>query len=187
MSAEWLTAAASAVTMIVIAVTAYAALRQIRHMRSGNQVAALLPLIAEYQRPEMQQSLNYVLETLAKDLEDPAVRAGVVSVPARGPSREAMRVLNFYESVGALVCARVLDLELILRYFTLPSDLWTLTVDYIALTRRSRGPEIFENLEAMVALELAYAKRHGTSRFPKHLARLDVPDRYLASDLAYPS
>jgi hypothetical protein len=181
-SAEWLTASSAVATLLVVAITAYAALRQIQHLRSGNQVAALLPLTEKYQSPEIQDSLNYVLRSLRSDLNDPAVRAGISAVPTAGPARQALSCFNFYESVGALVGARALDLELVLRYFLLPSDLWEIGRDYIAVTRRSRGPEVFENLEALVAMEREYAKRHGTSRYPSGLPHLDVPDRWASED-----
>lgn len=171
----WVSGAASLATLVVVAITAYAALRQMRHMRSGNQVAALLPLIAEYRSAEVSESLNYVMSGLANDLRDQQARGGVSAIPATGPARKAMKAINFYESVGAMICARVLDLELVMRYFILPSEMWAIAEDYIALSRRTRGPEVFENFEAMVALEQKYAARHGTSLYPSGLPR--VPAR----------
>jgi len=183
MTAEWLTGISAFLTLFVVALTAYAALRQIKHMRSGNQVAALLPLAEKYQTVEMQESLQYILSgELSIDLNDPVARRGAESVPASGVLRKAMPVLNFYESVGALATAGVLDLELILRYFTLPSDLWEVAGDYIAIARRKRGPEIFENFEAMVALERRYTARHGSSLYPKGLQRINLQDSFAVDD-----
>lgn len=186
-SAEWVTAASALATLFVIGVTAYAAVRQIRHMRSGNQVAALLPLTEKYQTPELRESANYVMSGgLKRDLQDRDVRRGAESIPASGASRKAMAILNFYESVGALVTARVLDIELVLRYFTLPSDVWEISSDYIAVTRRKRGPDVFENLEALVALERRYTTKHGSSLYPKRLPRIPVADAFAAEDAAMP-
>ncbi len=185
-TAEWVTAASAFATLFVIALTAYAGLRQIRHMRSGNQVAALLPLTEKYSEPALQESLQYVLSgALERDLRNEDVRRGIQAIPTTGPGRKAMTILNFYESVGALVGARVLDLDLVLRYFTLPSDLWALANDYIAITRRSRGPEVFENLEALVALEQRYAAKRGTSLYPRNLPRLEIQDSYAAVDASW--
>ncbi len=172
MSPEWLAAVSSLATLFVIGLTAYAAMRQISHLRSGNQVAALLPLTEKYQTPEIQESLDYVVGKLNSDLRDPAVRAGVIARPSSGAARQANKIFNFYESVGALVCARALDLQLVLRYFTLPSEMWEIGGDFIALTRSTRGNEVFENFEALVAMQLAYEKRHGTSLYPRGLPRL---------------
>jgi hypothetical protein len=185
-TAEWLTAASAFATLFVIALTAYAGLRQLRHMRSGNQVAALLPLTEKYSELDIQESMQYVMsDALRRDLENEDVRRGVQAIPVTGPARKAMTILNFYESVGVLVTARVLDLDLVLRYFTLPSDLWELSHDYIAITRRSRGLEVFENFEAMVALERRYAGKHGTSLYPRDLPRVQTPDSYAAADASW--
>lgn len=172
MSSDWISAAASFATLVVVAITAYAAIRQMRHMRSGNQVAALLPLIDQYRSAEMQTSMEYVLRQLNEDLKSEENRAGVRARPAEGPCRAATAILNFYESCGALVCARVIDLELLLRYFTLPSELWQIGGSFIILIRQTRGDEVFENFEAMVALEQKYSRRHGTSLYPKGLPRV---------------
>lgn len=183
MDAEWITALSALATLFVIGVTAYAGLRQIKHMRSGNQVAALLPLTEKYQSPAMQDSLQYVISgRLQNDLQDPLVRRGVEAIPGTGVARSAMGILNFYESVGALVTARVLDLDLVLRYFTLPSNLWEVAADYIAITRRKRGPDVFENFEALAALERRYTAKHGSSLYPKGLERLRLLDAFAAED-----
>lgn len=187
MSAEWLTAVSALATLFVIGVTAYAALRQIRHMRSGNQVAALLPLTEKYQTAELQESQQYLLSgALSRDLQDSDTRRGAESVPAFGAARKAMAILNFYESVGALVTARVLDIDLVLRYFTLPSDIWMISSDYIAITRRKRGPDVFENLEALVALERRYTAKRGSSLYPNGLPRIPVTDSFALEDAAAP-
>ncbi|HEY8320478.1 MAG TPA: hypothetical protein VIG46_01630 [Candidatus Baltobacteraceae bacterium] len=179
MSAEWLTAIASLLTLVVVAVAAFAALRQIRHMHSANQVAALLPLTEKYSESAMRASLDYAIGELRKDLEDPEVRAGVLARPAYGKARAAMPIFNFYESVGALVRAGTLDLFLVLLYFTTPGEMWEIGEDYIALTREGRGQEIFENFEALVILQRRYERRRGTSLFPRNMQRLPLSRRYL--------
>ena len=179
MSAEWLTAIATLLTLVVFAVAAFAALRQIRHMRSGNQVAALLPLTEKYSEPALRASLDYVIGELRKDLEDPEVRAGVRARPAYGKARAAQEIFNFYESIGALVRSGTLDLFLVLLYFTTPGEMWEIGEDYIALTRETRGDEIFENFESLVILQQRYEKRHGTSLFPRTMQRLPRSRRYL--------
>lgn len=187
MSAEWVAAASALATLFVIGVTAYAALRQIRHTRSGNQVAALLPLTEKYQTAEIQESLQYVMSgALNRDLQERNVRRGAEAVPSSGPSRKALTILNFYETVGALVTARVLDMELVLRYFTLPSSVWEIASDYIAITRRKRGTDVFENLEALVALERRYTAKHGSSLYPKRLPRVPVNDSFAVEDAVTP-
>ena len=183
MTPEWLTTFSSIATLLVVAVTAFAAIRQIRHMRAANQVAAFLPLTDEFTDDDVRESLNYLLSTLKADLEDPQTRAGLMTTPISGPARRALPALNFYERLGVLVVARVVDLELVLRYFSaLPSEVWLIAEDYIAILRRTLGNEVLENLEALVVLENQWALRHGTSLFPPRLERLPLQDRYADAD-----
>lgn len=183
MTPEWLTAYASVATLLVVAITAYAALRQIRHLRSGNQVAALLPLIEHYDL--VRESLRYVRSGLAADLEDPATRVQLATLPRSGPALQALPGLNFYEKLGALVVPGTIDLEVALRYFDLPSELWAKSARCIAVVRRTGGNEIFENFEALAQLERAYIAKRGSSLFPRHLSRLPLVDADAETDAAY--
>lgn len=114
MTPDWLTAFSALLTLVVVAVTAVAAFRQIRHM----------------------------------------------------------------EEVGTLVRSGTLDLFLALLYFTPPADIWDIAVDYIVITRSSRGNLAFEHFEALVIMQRRYEARHGTSLFPRNVQRLELPTRY---------
>lgn len=177
LSSDWISGIASLATLIVVAITAYAAIRQMRHMRSGNRVAALLPLIDQYRSAEIVESQRYVMRKMNVDLEDPEVRRGASIIPHEGPIRAALPYMNFYESCGALVCEGVIELSLLLRYIMPPGILWEIAEDYIALARKGAGPNVFENLEAMVVLERRYVSRHGEALYPKHLPRLEPKER----------
>ena len=183
MTPEWLTAYASIATLLVVAITAYAALRQIRHLRSGNQVAALLPLIEQYEL--VRASLRYIRSDLAKDLEDPAARVALATLPRSGAAAQALPGLNFYEKLGALVVPGTIDLEVALRYFDLPSDLWEKSARCIAIVRRSGGDEVLENFEALAQLERSYIAKHGSSLFPRYLSRLPLDDADAETDATY--
>lgn len=180
---EWVTAYASLATLLVVAITAYAALRQIRHLRSGNQVAALLPLIEHYD--SVLESLRYVRSDLARDLDDPEVRIQLATLPRSGPAARALPALNFYEKLGALVVPGTIDLQVALRYFDLPSDLWAKSTRCIAIVRRAGGDAVLENFEAMAQLERAYTAKHGSSLFPRHLSRWPLEDTDAEADAAY--
>jgi hypothetical protein len=183
MTPEWLNLYTSVATLLVVAIAAYAALRQIRHLREANQVSALLPLVAEYWR--IQPSIEYARTSLRKDLEDPRVRDGAAQYPMVGPAAAAIPAVNYFETMGALVLVSTIELPLVLMYFQ-PSAVWEGAIDLIALTRRTGGPELFECFEALVALERAYNDRRGSSRYPKNVPHLDVPDRYAAADRTAP-
>lgn len=177
LSSDWISALASLATLVVVAITAYAAIRQMRHMRSGNRVAALLPLIEQYRSAELIESQRYVAGQMNADLENPEVRQGASVIPHQGPIRKALPFINFYESCGALVCENVVELSLLMRYILPPSIVWNLAEDYIALARKAAGPSVFENFEAIVVMEKQRTERYGQSLYPKNLPHLEPKER----------
>ena len=56
MSPEWVTAASAGLTLLVIAITAFAALRQMAHMRVGNQVALFTTYNTEWDSPQFSKA-----------------------------------------------------------------------------------------------------------------------------------
>jgi hypothetical protein len=60
MTAEWVTAAASVFTCLVIAATAVAALAQLRHMRGANQILALTECRETLESQEFREAQQFV-------------------------------------------------------------------------------------------------------------------------------
>lgn len=81
MSAEWVTAIATVGTFIVIAASAFAALRQIGHMRSGNAIPLLNAYNNEFDTQEFQLAFNYVRSTLPERLKEDGVLEELAKAP----------------------------------------------------------------------------------------------------------
>lgn len=56
-------------------------------------------------------------------------------------------------------------------YFPRATAVWCVAEDFIALQRKSRGNAVYENVEAMVALEERLVARHRSSLYPRVPAR----------------
>lgn len=181
MTPEWINAGAALLTFLVVAATAYAALQQMRHLRTGNQTAALLDLTREQRDTLYQASQTYVYNRLARDLETAEARAGVDGPTWTGPTREALRVMQFYEELGALVFADALELGLVLRYFQVADD-WKKIENLVLILRRQRGASAWEMFEALAMAELAYIAKHGDTWYPRGIARTSAVDPWLAID-----
>lgn len=74
MSLELVNTLASLATFLVIAATGIAALVQLRHMRSSNQITALNELIAVQHSSEYNAARHFVHAELPERLEDPTFR-----------------------------------------------------------------------------------------------------------------
>src|SRR5579872_3742828 len=115
MSAEWVTAIATAGTFVVIAASAAAALQQLRHMRGGNQLAALTECRETLESDEFQNAREFVTATLPGLLEDPQIRRKLEGPYFPAELRPAGNAANFFESMGTLVRFNIVDRRIALE------------------------------------------------------------------------
>lgn len=180
-NSEWLNSAASLATLLVVSVTAFAALRQIRHMRSGNQTSALLQLVREYQSPEVAASYKYILTDLETDAEESAHREALTK-HLSGPIQRAELFCNFMETTGSLVASGALDLNLVLSLFDVETC-WRKAQPFVILVRRPpRGPEAYEMFECLAMIARQHVARRGGSQYLRGIPHDVIEDKWLAAD-----
>src|SRR5579864_4874834 len=101
---EWVEAIATSGTFFIIAGTAVAAVRQLQHMRSANQLEGILALEEHFRDPDLQAALTYAQETLPQKLQEPTYR---YELQRRGfiDSRKHPELLlcNWFNKMGLLV------------------------------------------------------------------------------------
>lgn len=173
MSPEWVTAATSAGTFVVIAASAVAALVQLRHMRGSNQIVALTECRETLESPEFRAAQRFVSYELPKRLTDPAEARKAAQIPFLGEYEAIATVANFFESMGLFVKSGIIDKHI-------ACDFWSFVVlrnwdALLPITTYAREqieqPALWENFEYMAALSQAYQNEHPTS-YPKHMARM---------------
>src|SRR5579884_1277234 len=109
MSAEWVTAVATAGTFLVIAASAIAALLQLRHMRGSNQIIALTECRERLESDEFQNAREFLLIKLPELLKDPDIETKLTQPYLARELRPAIYVANFFESMGAFVRFNIID------------------------------------------------------------------------------
>src|SRR5215472_2099456 len=102
MSWEAISAVSTLGTLIVITVTAIAAAIQLRHMRSANQINAVLGFMERWATPEYRALMNYVTVELEEKLKDPAYRASLMRIPADRIKHPEIAMLDIWEQMGSL-------------------------------------------------------------------------------------
>ena len=90
MSLELANTLATIGTFVVIAATAIAAVLQLRHARSSNQIAALNELRETTETPEYMEAAHFVQGGLGAKLRDPAFRYQVTKRSARTDETRAL-------------------------------------------------------------------------------------------------
>jgi hypothetical protein len=190
MSLELVNTLATFGTFLVIAATGIAAMVQLRHMRSSNQIAVLRDLYEKRGSPEMVSAIQFMHVGLIEKMQDPSFRYQVAHRSARTdenavPIEKATVVGNFYEEMGVLTKSGFIDRELLLDIHggSIVAN-WDALSEFTAVTREARGAGIWENFEYLTVLAQDWDVKY-PSTYPANTRRIDLPNRWLEADKQY--
>jgi Domain of unknown function (DUF4760) len=178
-------------TFLVIAATAIAAVIQLRHARSSNAIAALNELRETMETADFQEAQHFVVAELPERAEDPAFRYQFAQPSARTDEmrpliRKANTIGNFFEAMGLLVKAGLVDRDLTLEQWSaVIVDNWDALADVIPITRRKQGDSVWENFEYLTVLSLDFQAAHAKGTYPPGVRRIVLKDRWLETDKQY--
>ena len=186
MSLEVINTIASLLTVTIVAATAVAALVQLRHLRAGNQINAILTIGDRLNGKEFIDALLLVNRDLNTALEDPAFRAYDVAFwqrvapPDVDPRyveirRAAIFVGNTYEQLGVLVKNRTVDQDIFVdNYCGNVTGAWQRLKNFTAHGRAATGYFAYwENFEYLTVLSQDWMERYPSS-YPKGVRRLEL-------------
>jgi hypothetical protein len=184
MSPEWLGALAETGTFVVICASVIAALVQLRHIRAGNQLEALLSLERDFRAPELQAALTYVQERLAERLEDPAYRRQLAAIGFVDPAlHPEMVACNWLNEMGTLVKRGLVSEDTFMDLFArLIVHCWRQVSPAIAVMRRARGPAQYHDFEYLADRAAEWLKRNPEGTSPRPFRRTPLPDRWRELD-----
>lgn len=176
MTLEVFNAVFSAGTFLVIAVTAVAALIQLRHLRATNQLASFMAMGHDFDRPEFLKILTYVRNELPTKMKDPAYRNDILT--NRGYDRiehpEAV-VCGYFEQIGILLKHGLADEAVLLDAFApLIIGNWERLLPFIAVCRELSGPSAWENFEYAASRSYRFSKSHPSGTLPREFQRLPI-------------
>jgi hypothetical protein len=194
MSLELVNTLASLVTATVIGATAIAAIVQLRHMRMGNQITALLSLQNEFDSKDFREAEDSIRKELGGSHEDPEFCEYCISIARREtpPSHhpyEAVRtaailVGNTFENLGVLVKNGIVERTLFLDVYSWNVALtWERLEPLVALTRAASGERsIWDNFEYIASISRTYLETHPDT-YPSGVKRIDPPLSKIAARL----
>jgi hypothetical protein len=179
MSFEFVNAVAQVVTLLVITATAAAAIVQLRHVRTGNQIALLSKLHDSLQSPDFVEARRFVEHELPPILRDPEKRA-LLQHGRAAPSdvRLAIMLGNFYENIGMFVRLKIVDRETVCELWNgLIAEAWSGLAPMLALLRTdSHNFDVWENFEYLAMLVEDWQAQHPAGTYPRGARRLTLPD-----------
>jgi hypothetical protein len=178
-----LNTAATIATLIVITVTAAAAYVQLRHMRTANQLEALLTVLARVEHADFGSMVDGARAQLAEKLPDPAFRRSLEEGNVERTNNPWLTLGNSYEWVGSLVRTGLVEED---PYMDIYADrvvgAWEIMQDALAIIRRRAGPSVLENFEYLYVRAKAYVARHPNGVYPSHTPRAELRDRWAEAD-----
>jgi hypothetical protein len=180
MTAETLSAIASVGTFIVIAVTAVAALVQLRHIRAGNQLTGLLHHVERWESDTLQAAADFVETKLPAKMKDPDFLDSLwVGTPDRRVHQE-LRVADWCEQMGSYIKYGMISeaqyLDLGAHYV---SSMWDQLREVIVIRRAATGTNaMFENFEFIAARAKAFAAAHPAGNYPRRVKHLIMDEEW---------
>ncbi len=180
MNAEWVTAIATSATALVIAASAAAALVQLRHMRSSNQIVALTELRERFESEAFQARLHEVVGPFQQRLQEPEFRRLLVSqryVYGIEDLQSVLTIAAFFENAGVLVKHRIIDAELFCDLWAgVVMNAWNALEQFVANRRLISGPGLYENFEYLVLVTEQFLAEHPQGTLSARSVRKQLPE-----------
>lgn len=169
MSLELLNTAFAGGTLLVITATAIAATIQLRHLRASNQLVALTTMLADWQRPQLQEWLRFVRWELADRLKDPEFVKSFEK-PDRTKHPELL-LADYFELVGACMKYRLLEKASFIDATAGPIISAYRAMQPVIAIMRESDSRSYENFEYLATECKLWADRHASGTYPKNLPR----------------
>jgi hypothetical protein len=173
MSIELVNALAAVGTFVVIAVTAVAALIQLRHLRSGNQLAGLLQTVNVFGDPEFQRKLAWLRDEFPSKMKDTSFLAELRQPGSISRTQHPeLAIADLWEQTGVYIKYGLVSEEAFMDLAgSSVLDMWNAMVEAIKIRREVAGDAAYENFEYIAARAIEWKKRHLTS-YPAGAPRL---------------
>lgn len=163
MSWEAVTALATLASAIIVAIAAVAAVIQIRHLRAGNQLEAILRIYDTFNGREMLEARRFCLSEFPAMLN----AASAAQLIDRGLDARIMLVANFHNEIGALVVDRFLDERLAWPLVPITARLWKIMEPLAAEYRKRQDDPVWADFQYLGSLEERVSRASHVGRYPR--------------------
>lgn len=185
MSLEALSTAASIGTFVVIAATAVAALAQLRHMRSSNQIAALTAMQQTIESERFTRHRRFVGEEISKLIADPVGRSKLAADVLPAEVEAVREVGNFFELMGSFVKLGIIDRALVLDLWDgVVFKTWKQLEPAVMIRRTVSYPGTWVNFEYLAVICQESASKQPGGKYPGGMRRMVIDERSSAAAAA---
>lgn len=173
MNAVFVSIALSVATLIVVGAASVAAIIQLRHLRTSNQLNALLAILNQWNLAAVQEALAELL-LIPDKMSDPQY---VASLKGSGAidrvTRREFLALDLWEQIGTYCKYGLIDERILLDITSSQAGrCWRCAEPAIALLRQRGGPSAFENFEYLAVRAKLWERRYPDGTYPRRLPRM---------------
>ena len=177
MPAEWVTAIATVFTALVIGASAIAALMQIRHMRTGNQISAYNECRETMESAAFREALAFIRNEIPALLSEPENVAAIVDSALREQYAGIRLVANLFESMGLFVKTGMMDDRIACELWSgIVLTTWENLRPLTAELRKRHGPGIWINFEYMAVLSADFIEHFPDGGYPAGVRRMPMEE-----------
>jgi hypothetical protein len=183
LSLELLSTLAAVGTFVVIAATAAAAVVQLRHLRSSNQISAIAAAQDAIESAEFTAARRFIQNDLPRLMKDPQFASQIENRVLGSELQSVSRVGNVFENLGVFCKYGIIDKEIACDLFSGPIlSSWTALAPFFAIRRRALdAPALFENFEFLAMLAEDFEARHPDGAYPPGARRMLKDDQTSAT------
>jgi hypothetical protein len=165
-------------TFAVIAATAYAALAQLRHLNTTNQLSCLLFFLKLQRDKELREYFRFIREDYAQLTTEREFIDSMLTPHVDPSIHQELNVCDWYEEVGALLKHKLINESAFLD-MACPQVIlgdWKTLQPTIAARRSRGGPSMYMNFEYLAARSERLLQRSPSGTYPSDTPRLYVSD-----------
>lgn len=176
-------------TVAVLLAAAIAALIQLGHIRSSNELSTFSEIFELWYTPSVQRGITCIHKDLERLMQDPDFRRDLDTAgPVDHERHPELNVLDFFDNVAIYLTTGNLREDMVMQAGAqLMDHLWPAMAPTIAIMRRQRGPQLYSAFEYLVQRSRQWLARYPGGCLPKNFRRLPISDVWLQADEAHPT
>ena len=171
---------ASLVTLIVLTATAIAALSQMRHARSSNQIAAVTEMRETMESERFRAARRFVAEQVPQLVADPAERKKLWDENLAAEFDAIRELASFFETMGAFVKLGIVDRALVCDLWDgIVFTTWKQLEPVIMIRRKVYYHGFCANFEYLAVICQASLSKTQGDHYPAGMPRMTIDKRSL--------
>jgi hypothetical protein len=163
----------SVATLVVVGAASVAAIIQLHHLRTSNQLNALLEIMNQWNLPAVQPALGELRKMPQKMNDAQYLEALKSPGPMDRAAYPEFLALDLWEQIGTYCKYGLVDEDILLDITASQvTSAWKHAEPAITIIRERTGPWTLENFEYLAVRAKRWSQQHPKGAYPSKLSRM---------------